>query len=67
LSGWFSIVVALIRISSFIVTRISINEGMRLQLAKEMLELEGKIQKTKDIVKEVDQKAEEAVDAELRK
>lgn len=67
MSGWFSIVVALIRISSFIVTRISINEGMRLQLAKEMLELEGKIQKTKDIVKEVDQKAEEAVDAELRK
>jgi len=66
-SGWFTIAVALIRITSFIVSRISISEGMRLQLANELIELEGRIEGTKHIVDEVNKKSESDVDAELGK
>lgn len=67
MSGWFTIAVALIRITSFIVSRISISEGMRLQLANELIELEGRIEGTKHIVDEVNKKSESDVDAELGK
>jgi hypothetical protein len=49
------------------VSRISISEGMRLQLANELIELEGRIEGTKHIVAEVNKKSEAEIDAELGK
>ena len=46
--------------------RVSFNEGMRAQVARELNELNGRIENTRKIVKEVDAQDEDDIDRALR-
>lgn len=65
--NWFGIAIACLRIASFIVQRVSINEGRKLQIADELIEIDRRIGITRKIVHDTNLAPEAELDAELRK
>lgn len=65
--SWFAIAIACLRIASFIVQRVSINEGMKLQVANELIEIDKRIGVTRKIVADTNLAPEAELDRELGK
>lgn len=63
--NWFTIIVAVMRLINFAITRINISEGERRQIEKELAEMNVRLSKTRAIVKE--KVSDEEVDADLRR
>jgi len=61
----FNLVIGLIRFAGFLTEKIAMSDGMKIQLSNELIEMEGRIQNTKIIVKEVDSMTEDEVNKQL--
>jgi hypothetical protein len=62
--NWVAAILALIRLIGFITTKISMKDGEKAQIAKELAELNSRLSITRDIVKE--NVTDEQVDTDLR-
>jgi hypothetical protein len=64
---YFQAALALLKIVSYLVNKMALSEGMKMQLANELIAIESRLAKTKDIVKRTDAMSDAEIDRELGK